>query len=327
MEQQKEIQIPNPFLHYLDLYLGTLLGKGKAAKTIENYGRDIRLFFEYLAIAYPSVQDVPAIRREHMYTYFNHHLTLQRGNAQTTIQRRRIALRQFFQFLVIDVKVIAASDNPYHEESAIREKVVKQDKLPIFLEIHEAIAFLEAIFKRDDKRGGRKDWMKERDIALFSFILGTGVRISELCNMTVERYETLISSGTARILGKGDKDRDIPMREIDLRRLEQYMNVRPKPEPEHGCIWLTKSLQPMVPRNIQGIIKTYAGRADLPMEKKRRLTPHKLRHSYASLLLENGADLRTIQELLGHADISTTQIYTHILKSKKQQAIENLPQF
>jgi site-specific recombinase XerD len=322
-----EIHISSSFLHYLDLYLGTLLAKGKSAKTLENYGRDIRLFFEYLAVTHPSIQELQQIRPEHVWTYLNHHLPIQRGNSQSSIQRRRIVLRQFFQFLVVDVKALSAAENPYTEESAIRAKVFTKDRLPIFLEIHEAIAFLEAIFTRTDKQGGRKDWMHQRDIALFSFILGTGVRISELCKFTLERYESLYSSGTARIHGKGDKDRDVPMRDIDLRRLRDYMRVRPTPEPEHGYVWLTKTLQPMQPRDIQRLIKTYAQKADLPAEKKRSLTPHKLRHTYASLLLESGADLRTIQELLGHADISTTQIYTHVLKSKKQQAVESLPQF
>jgi integrase/recombinase XerD len=321
------IDLPPTFLHYLDLYVGTLLAKGKSTKTLESYGRDIRLFLEYVTVTNPSIRDIKQIRPEHIWTYLNHYLPVKRGNAQSSIQRRRIAIRQFFQFLVVDLKVLSASENPYNEESAIRSKVRARDKLPIFLEIHEAIAFLQAIFSRTDKQGGRQDWMHTRDIALFSFILGTGVRISELCNLTLERFETLYSSGTARIHGKGDKDRDVPMRDIDLRRLHDYIKVRPKPQPEHGCVWLTKSLNPLTPRDIQRLIKTYARMAEIPLEKKRSLTPHKLRHTYASLLLENGTDLRTIQELLGHADISTTQIYTHVLKNKKQQAVESLPEF
>lgn len=204
----------------------------------------------------------------------------------------------------------------------------------MYLTVEQAHAFVRSILEREDARGGRQDWMKARDAALFTMLLGMGLRVSELCALRLRQAEEILKFGFCTVLGKGNKERVVPVPDTAAERLRLYLRERPavypadharagQPVPDH--LFLSRNLTPLAPRQVQFLIKTYGRLAGFPPELVRSLTPHKLRHTFATLLLEAGVNLRAIQDLLGHAHIGTTQIYTHVRRENLREAIRRLP--
>lgn len=315
------IEIPPQIEMHIDAFLGQLTNAGRAEKTIASYHHDLKIFFEWLVTTHPGIRTIHEIQRPHIHQFFGY-LDRTRGNAYSTRRRRISSIGLFFQTLVYD-RVIDEADNPFPDFKShpIKQKNNNKDKPVIYLEYDEMLAFMNAIFEREDKKGGRKDWMKARDICLFDLMLCTGLRISELCSLTVENAHDIIVKNILGVIGKGNKYRPIPVgRETHIERLRAYIKVRPA-DVKTDALFLTKSLRPMQPRDIQYLIKTYAKRSEI----RKNVTPHKLRHTFASLLIKNDVDIRKIQLLLGHASISTTQIYTHINIQDQKDAINKLP--
>ncbi len=161
-----------------------------------------------------------------------------------------------------------------------------------------------------------------RDRAMLEVLYAAGLRVSELVNLTLAGLD--LRSGLLRVLGKGSRERVVPVGEPALRALEQYLSEgRPalagSGERAGDAVFLTRRATPMTRQNFFTRMRCWAREAGIPT---RRVSPHVLRHSFATHLLEGGADLRAVQAMLGHADLATTQIYTHVTRSRLREVVE-----
>jgi integrase/recombinase XerD len=222
------------------------------------------------------------------------------GLSPTSLRRRTAALRGFYRFAygegLIDVDVAALVDLPRQVRL-----------LPETLRPDEVVRLLEAAGDETDPRG-------LRDRALVELLYASGLRISEALGL--DREDLSMDGGFVRVIGKGDRERLVPVGEVALGWLDRYM-LGPRPawlgvshvDPiRGGPLFLTERGRRLGRQSAWAAVKRAAGAADLGD----RVSPHTLRHSFATHLLEGGADLRVVQELLGHASISTTQLYTHV---------------
>lgn len=226
------------------------------------------------------------------------------GLAASSISRRLVAIKVFFKYLtdenLISENVTEAMDSP---------KLWKI--LPDSLSEHEVQRLLAA--------SSGESLLSIRNKAILYTIYGSGLRVSELCNLTIDNL--YLSEGHVRCMGKGRKERIVPIATVAKDNLHYYLSsIRPqlKPTLEERHVFITRRGGPFSRKTIWQIIKKITHEAGIT----KNVTPHTLRHSFATHLLANGAPLRIIQEMLGHADISTTQIYTHI-DSDRLKSIHN----
>jgi integrase/recombinase XerD len=266
------------------------LEAGNSPHTVENYLRDVRRLAEYGAskgIRAPA--DVTAARLRE-FVYFLKDL----GLAPTTIRRQISALRTYYRFLVGEG--IVARDPSERIESPKRWRT-----LPTVLTVADVEKLLGA--------PNTDEPLAIRDRALLEFAYATGVRVSELVGLTLQ--DILFEEGVARVFGKGAKERLVPVGRRALGAVALYAReIRPTLDKGkgRGVLFLNARGTPLSRVGAWGVIKATARRAGLA----KRVTPHTLRHTFATHLLEGGADLRAVQEMLGHADLSTTQLYTHV---------------
>ena len=266
------------------------LEAGNSGNTVENYLRDITRLAEYAAgkgIKQPQQLSAAQLRD---FVYFLKDL----GLAPTTIRRQISAIRTYFKFLVGEG--IAARDPSERIESPKRWRT-----LPAVLSVDE-INMLLAAPNTDEP-------LAIRDRALLEFAYATGVRVSELVGLKMQ--DISFAERVVRVFGKGGKERLIPFGRQALGALSTYAReIRPALDRGHarGVLFLNARGTPLSRVGAWGVIKATARRAGLT----KRVTPHTLRHTFATHLLEGGADLRAVQEMLGHADLSTTQLYTHV---------------
>ncbi len=264
--------------------------RGLSDRTIKAYHRDLDRFLEFLearGVQAPETIE-PGDLREYVY-----HLK-DRGLAASTIRRAQSALRTYFAFLLAE-GVLEADPSERMESPKIGRT------LPTVLSREEVEALLEA-----PDASHPYYW---RDRAILEFLYATGVRVSELVELSVADLDP--EEGFCTVFGKGAKERIVPMGRPAIRAVERYLReVRPELESGEGGgkVFLNHRGGPLTRMSVWTIVSEAADAADI--EKK--VSPHTLRHSFATHLLQGGADLAAVQELLGHADISTTQIYTHI---------------
>lgn len=223
--------------------------------------------------------------------------------ARSSVRLTFAALRSFYQFLVIrniiDTNIIKSIDLPKAEK-----------QLPSFFTLSQLDTFLEKPSKTEKSKQAPA-WMLARDEAIFELFYSTGMRLSELVALDVKDVDTITE--TARVLGKGSKERICPVGGPALESLSRY---RSQANVHSGALFLNKSRKRLSARSIWLAMKKYLQAAGLPAN----LSPHKLRHTFATHLLDNGADLRSVQTLLGHASLSTTQIYTHVTAERLKKA-------
>lgn len=228
------------------------------------------------------------------------------GKARSTIRAHFSALRSFYSFLVlrglVPTNILKTVELP---------KLEKQ--LPKFLTISQVETFLEKPAKVERHKQA-PEWMASRDEAIFELFYSTGLRLSELVSLDVSALDPY--SETVRVLGKGSKERICPVGGPALEAISRY---RSKAGVHAGPLFINKSRRRLSSRSIWLAMKKYLEAAGLPAD----LSPHKLRHSFATHLLDGGADLRSVQSLLGHANLSTTQIYTHVTAERLKKAYQN----
>lgn len=273
--------------------------KGLAPNSIMSYGRDLRKFATYL---HQNALVIDQVRNEDIRNFLE---TLYRqGLSSRSVARQLAALRHFFQFLLIEGRLKA---DPARELEAPH----LSHSLPKYLNVQE----VEVLLAQPDSSTPQG----LRDRAMLELLYATGMRVSELLNVRWEDFEPNL--GIVRCVGKGNKERLIPVGKSALRAVESYLR--------HGRGVLAKQRDfPYLFLNQRGgrlsrvgfwkILGAYGRRAGI----RTSLTPHLVRHSFATHLLERGADLRSIQTMLGHSDISTTQIYTHVLKERLRQVYQ-----
>jgi integrase/recombinase XerD len=266
------------------------LEAGNSRHTVDNYLRDITRLAEYATgkgIKQPQQLSAAQLRD---FIYVLKDL----GLAPTTIRRQISAIRTYFKFLVGEG--IATRDPSERIESPKRWRT-----LPAVLSVDEIKKLLAA--------PNTDEPLAIRDRALLEFAYATGVRVSELVGLKMQ--DVSFAERVVRVFGKGGKERLIPFGRQALGALASYAReIRPSLDrgKTRGLLFLNARGTPLSRVGAWGVIKATARRAGLT----KRVTPHTLRHTFATHLLEGGADLRAVQEMLGHADLSTTQLYTHV---------------
>jgi integrase/recombinase XerC len=236
------------------------------------------------------------------------------GYARASIARRVGAIHTFYRWALADGRM------PRDPSSSLgRPKVV--NRLPTVLRPSEAEALVEAP-PIDGTDGGSVDQaaghaVALRDRAVLELLYGSGLRVSEVAGLTVESVD--LARGRVLVMGKGSKEREVPMSDPAVEAVRQWLSEgRALLATGSPSLFFNRKGRPIGPRDIRALVEGYSGRL-LP---GRRVTPHTLRHSYATHLLEGGADIRAVQELLGHATVATTQRYTHVSRTRLFEAYE-----
>jgi integrase/recombinase XerD len=275
--------------------------KGLAVNTISAYTRDLRKFQAYAEKQKLSPEDV---ERSHLIEYFS---SLYREHLDSkSVARHLVSLRNVFRFA--QMEGILTSDPTLNLESPKLRK-----SLPTYLRVEEV-----------DRLLAQPDVSTPyglRDRAMIEVLYSTGLRVSELVGLRVSDLETRM--GCLRCIGKGDKERLVPVGRKALSAVQQYLEVgrpallqrRAKGTSPTPYVFISRSASRISRIGVWRILTTYGRKAGI----RSPLSPHKLRHSFATHLLERGADLRSVQLMLGHADISTTQIYTHVVEERLKQ--------
>jgi integrase/recombinase XerD len=281
------------FIYYLKVE------RNRADNTLESYGRDLRRFARWL-VDTRGITDPAKVQREdvaeHM-RYLSQHLQL----GHRSVARVRTSIRQLFRFLIrenhLEVDPTALVDAPKFRQP-----------LPKVLSFPQVEALLAA---PDGSILGL------RDRAMIDMMYSCGLRVTELVGLPVRSVDA--REGLVRVVGKGDKERIVPVGEHALVSLRVYLaSARPVHDPSWSCpaTFVTRRGKAMTRQNFWQRVKKHALVAGLSTQK---VSPHVLRHSFATHLLEHGADLRSLQAMLGHADISTTQLYTHVSRARLGQ--------
>ncbi len=283
------------FIHYLSVE------RGLAKNTLESYERDVTQYIEY--IHEQGVVSLHQTAKSHIVNYL-HKLKLQ-GRAPATLSRSMVSIRSFYQFLVRER--LLDKDPSLNMETPKLEK-----RLPKVLTIAEVENLLEA--PQSSSASGM------RDKAMLELLYATGIRVTELVSLDVG--DVNLGMGFVRCIGKGSKERIIPLGKIAAQWLDRYVqSMRSKllkRSKNETALFINQRGTRLTRQGFWKIMKRYALTASILKE----ITPHTLRHSFATHLLENGADLRSVQEMLGHADISTTQIYTHVTRARMKEVYD-----
>jgi integrase/recombinase XerD len=269
-------------------YLG--LEAGHSRNTVDAYLRDLRRMGEF-ALA-RGVREPGAVTSTHLRDFV--YLLKDLGLSAATIRRSVSAIRTYYGFLAGEGRV--RNDPSDRLETPRRGRV-----LPDTLTVAEVESLLAA--------PGLDHPLAWRDRALLELAYGAGMRVSELCGLGIT--DLLLPEGLVRVFGKGSKERLVPLGRNTIGAVSVYLHqLRPTLDRGRGAgrVLLNARGEPLSRVGAWGIVKRSAERAGI----RKRVTPHTLRHSFATHLLEGGADLRAVQEMLGHADLSTTQIYTHV---------------
>ncbi|WP_206885618.1 site-specific tyrosine recombinase XerD [Alicyclobacillus mali (ex Roth et al. 2021)] len=276
------------------------LERGLSENTAASYARDLTDFSQYLAREQRTIREAD---RTSILRYLSD--LKRRGMKPTTIARRMSALRSFFRYSLREGWLQV-------DPTADIEVAAPDEDLPRVVSEEDVERLIGAVH--------RPDAMGLRDRAMLETLYATGVRVSELLGLSMEDVE--LSAGFVRVFGKGNKERVVPLGEIAQDALGRYLRYgRPLLARDRGenAVFLNRFGRRMTRQGFWNILKGYARQAGVTAE----VTPHMLRHSFATHLLEGGADLRVVQELLGHADISTTERYTHVTPHRLREVYRN----
>ena len=277
-------QTLDQFLHYL------IVEKGLSHNTIEAYGHNLNRFLDHLKRK--GIQQLDKVGKLDVKAFL---LSLKKqGLSAKTLVRNLAALRTFFKFLIQEGILEA---NPVEEIES--PKMTKT--LPDILSLKEVEQLLE--------QPSPGTPLGVRDRAMLELLYATGMRVSELTRLPINQVN--LEGGYVLVYGKGSKERVVPLGKEAMRWVAQYLNTAREKlckGKESSFLFVNRSGKEMSRQRFWKTLKAYGQKAGI----RKRITPHLLRHSFASHLLERGADLRSVQMMLGHADISTTQIYTHV---------------
>lgn len=268
--------------------------KGLRPLTIENYVRDLTHFLNYIKENY-QIDHIENIQKDHIYQYIKSlHLTLK----ERSRQRHIVSLRQFYIFLV--------KERIVHDNLMSSFDIGKQGQyLPQVLSLEEMKLLLDSI--------EIVDALSSRNRCMIELLYASGLRVSELCHLTL--HDINLKKRFVRCIGKGNKERIVPLNRYVCDLLKDYIDHY-RQELTHDLntqyLFLTKSGKMMQRDHFYHILQNIILKS--PLHK--HISPHTLRHTFATHLLENDADIRAIQEMLGHSDISTTTIYTHVTQKK-----------
>jgi integrase/recombinase XerC len=292
------------FRHYLQVT------RRYSTHTLKGYSEDLLQVVEFLEKPHEGDEGVSSwdqVTHRHLRRFLLH-LT-DSGYARRSASRKLAAIRSFFRYLV--------QTGHLERNPAVGVYSPKLERpLPHALRPPEIEALLDA--------PDRETPLGLRDAALLETLYSSGMRVSELVDLTVDRIAHC--RGPLRVVGKGQKERTVFLGRAAMEALGDYLargrgdllRARRKPGPVPDALFLNKNGTPLSDRSVRTLVEKYVEAACL----SQKVTPHSLRHSFATHLLENGADLRAVQELLGHASLSTTQIYTHLTREQIRQVYD-----
>lgn len=287
-------EITKDFLNFL------LIDRGLSGNTINSYEFDLQTFTKFLD---ESTLEITTINKRDLQQFFSYLYDL--GFKTSTVARHVATLRTFYNFLLTEGHI---KNNPC--ELIETPKLPKN--LPTILTLNEVTKLLESLTD--------ENFNDIRNKAMIELLYASGMRVSELLDLNIS--DLYLEMGFVRCLGKGNKERIIPIGEIATEALEDYLTSARgellKQDKSTEALFLNRLGTRLTRQGFWKILKAQAQIAGI----KKDVSPHKLRHSFATHLIENGADLRIVQELLGHSDISTTQIYTHISNSHLKKVID-----
>ncbi len=288
---------------YSDFIDYLVVEKQYSQKTKEAYHDDLRDYFLFLAET--GNEDYLEINHQDIRIYLAH--LYDHNYSRNSISRKISSLRSFYQFLL---KNQAVSENPF---SYVQMRK-KQLRLPRFFYEKE----LDVLFKA----AVGETALDHRNLALLEVLYGTGIRVSECAGLTLKDID--FETGVLLIHGKGNKERFVPFGSFAEDTLRVYFSsgrtpLMKKYRKEHDYLFINHRGDQITPTGIQYILKQIIKKSSLTSD----IHPHMLRHSFATHLLNNGADMRTVQELLGHVSLSSTQIYAHVTKESLQKSYRN----
>lgn len=276
---------------YLDDFLNFIQHeKNYSSHTVSNYQRDLKQFYQILV--HLKIEDLDSLDRNKIRLILSQWHDY--GYSKKTIARKTAVLRSFFKFLTRKKWV---GQNPMQLiKSAKYEKY-----LPTFLSVPEFELFLSVI-------DGQSIW-SARDRCVLELLYSTGMRVAELVGLNISDLD--LGASLAKVRGKGKKERMVPIGALALKELKSYLELRLLQfaiDKEQSPVLINRFGQRISTRSIERLFVKYSQKSGLG----KIVTPHILRHSFATHMLDNGADLRSVQELLGHAHLSSTQVYTHV---------------
>lgn len=280
--------------------------------TINGYRHALNNFILFLQKLEPPVHCWTEVKRKHL----DHYLELISDRySVTTIKGLFSCLRVFFYFLQEDGLEF---DNPFRR---FRLRMQKPASIPVSLTLGEVTEILGEAYKSENPNAFRK----ARDLLVLELLFSGGMRVAELCGMTISRYDP--EEKTIEVIGKGSKTRFIYLTNKEvLALLDSYLTLRSNLTFPNGNplisnnLLVSDRLLPLKPIHVRKIIHKYVK----PLGMSKRITPHTFRHTYASLLLEEGVDIKYIQEFLGHSSIKTTQIYLHTSSGRKREILAEM---
>lgn len=293
-----------------------------SAKTVDEYFLDLRAFFRYLKLRRdPSLAQTPfqeisildvdldfvaQTQLSEIYGF----LTYLSGGAQagkaesSTRARKCAAIRSFFNYLCVHARQLETDPTQALNNPKLRKA------LPRYLSLSESLQLLEAVSGPNELR----------DYCILTLFLNCGLRVGELVGLNVQN----VRDDTLRVLGKGNKERQLYLNEACLSALAEYLAIRPQPkdDPRHkDALFVSRNKTRLTTRAVENIVQKAVTQAGLAPS----YSPHKLRHTAATLMLNNGVDIRTLQDVLGHENLGTTQIYTHISDANMKMAVDANP--
>lgn len=283
---------------WVEAFLLHLQNKNFSALTIKSYREDLGMFLSFFRTR--SQNDIRFFTSANIRSFLAAMQT-QHNFSRNTILRKIASLRSFAAYLLEQGEL---RRNPFKLLPAPK----RQKILPKFLTVPETLRLLDTSAHTS---------MAPRDRALFELMYSSGLRRSEVTGLKIKDVDFF--NGVVKVFGKGAKERIVPVTDAALSALKDYLACRPNPQPT-DALFLNKNGRPLTGDGLAYIFKNTAIAAHLV----RKVTPHSLRHSFATHLLNNGCDLRSLQEMLGHKSLSSTQVYTHVsiekLKSVYQHA-------
>ena len=319
MKNLSDYEMPLILRDFLN-YLQTI--KGKSVNTVQVYFYDLRVFFRYLKkhrklvnneIEFDEINitDIDSdilktVTLSDLYSYMSF-VSNNRDNTAHARARKVASLRAFFNYLTNKAKLI--DTNPTSELES--PKIVK--RLPRYLNVEESKNLLSSVNSVDSE-------YSIRDYAIITLFLNCGIRLSELVGINLNN----IKNDTLTVIGKGDKERSIPLNNACLQAIDAYMKVRPvNGLKDKNALFISGRKQRISKESVQKIVKKYIKESGLDAQ---RYSTHKLRHTAATLMYKYGkVDIRALQELLGHQSISTTEIYTHLDQQQLRDAVSKNP--
>lgn len=283
-------------MNYIELFTNYLLiDKNYSKNTIDAYNRDLNSFNSYLK------KDILEVSKDDIKSYIRY---LKDNNKdERSISRTISSLRTFYKFMIINSYI---KNNPIETISSLK----LSKKLPNILTVDEVNRLLDIKIT---------DNFSIRNKAMLELMYATGLRVSELINL--KTYDIDMSEDIVRTMGKGSKERIIPIGYCAEEAIERYLSVRYTllKKDINDYLFLNNHGKQLTRQGFFKILKNIMKEKEI----KKNISPHVLRHSFATHMINNGADLRTIQELLGHSDISTTQIYTHVSNEQIKKIFNN----